>query len=279
MDYLREGIHLRGFAQIDPLVAYKNEAFDAVQRPDEHHLVGLRADDLQRRGRGRGRERRRRHGAVRDSAAAAARPRGGRVSYSGGVGAPQPSALAPRPRRGAAWRPTATPRPSRGGEALPVVEQRRVDEQRADRAQRPVLVRLGQEVQEVPRRGLTGAGRTLSAAPVGHDRSRAPRGRVAVARTITAGCVAGRRRMASPPALLPIGSARASARRVAARWPSCSRAGACWCRVAGDRRARPQKAGGPSPPGGVARGRAAPAPRRAPPAARAAGRASRHARP
>ena len=25
MDYLREGIHLRGFAQIDPLVAYKNE--------------------------------------------------------------------------------------------------------------------------------------------------------------------------------------------------------------------------------------------------------------
>ena len=38
MDYLREGIHLRGFAQIDPLVAYKNEAFDAVPRPDEQHL-------------------------------------------------------------------------------------------------------------------------------------------------------------------------------------------------------------------------------------------------
>ncbi len=28
MDYLREGIHLRGFAQLDPLVAYKNEAFE-----------------------------------------------------------------------------------------------------------------------------------------------------------------------------------------------------------------------------------------------------------
>ena len=28
MDYLREGIHLRGFAQIDPLVAYKNEGFN-----------------------------------------------------------------------------------------------------------------------------------------------------------------------------------------------------------------------------------------------------------
>ena len=29
MDYLREGIHLRGFAQIEPLVAYKNEAFSS----------------------------------------------------------------------------------------------------------------------------------------------------------------------------------------------------------------------------------------------------------
>jgi preprotein translocase subunit SecA len=28
MDYLREGIHLRGFAQIEPLVAYKNEAYE-----------------------------------------------------------------------------------------------------------------------------------------------------------------------------------------------------------------------------------------------------------
>ncbi len=28
MEYLREGIHLRGFAQIEPIVAYKNEAFD-----------------------------------------------------------------------------------------------------------------------------------------------------------------------------------------------------------------------------------------------------------
>ena len=31
MDYLREGIYLRGHAQIDPLVAYKNEAFDLFQ--------------------------------------------------------------------------------------------------------------------------------------------------------------------------------------------------------------------------------------------------------
>ncbi len=31
MDYLREGIHLRGFAQIDPLIAYKNEGFGLFQ--------------------------------------------------------------------------------------------------------------------------------------------------------------------------------------------------------------------------------------------------------
>ncbi|MGI9019429.1 MAG: preprotein translocase subunit SecA [Solirubrobacterales bacterium] len=31
MDYMREGIHLRGFAQIDPLVAYKNEGYSMFQ--------------------------------------------------------------------------------------------------------------------------------------------------------------------------------------------------------------------------------------------------------
>src|SRR4051812_4958138 len=31
MDYMREGIHLRGFAQIDPLVAYKNEGFQMFE--------------------------------------------------------------------------------------------------------------------------------------------------------------------------------------------------------------------------------------------------------
>ncbi|MCW2950898.1 MAG: preprotein translocase, SecA subunit [Conexibacter sp.] len=31
MDYLREGIHLRGFAQIEPLVAYRNEGFTLFQ--------------------------------------------------------------------------------------------------------------------------------------------------------------------------------------------------------------------------------------------------------
>jgi preprotein translocase subunit SecA len=31
MDYLREGIHLRGFAQVEPLIAYKNEGFALFQ--------------------------------------------------------------------------------------------------------------------------------------------------------------------------------------------------------------------------------------------------------
>ncbi|MDX8151447.1 preprotein translocase subunit SecA [Patulibacter brassicae] len=31
MDYLREGIHLRGYAQIEPIVAYKSEAYDLFQ--------------------------------------------------------------------------------------------------------------------------------------------------------------------------------------------------------------------------------------------------------
>src|SRR5262249_28870577 len=31
MEYLREGIHLRGYAQQDPLVAYKKEAFEMFQ--------------------------------------------------------------------------------------------------------------------------------------------------------------------------------------------------------------------------------------------------------
>ena len=38
MDYLREGIHLRGFAQIDPLVAYKNEGFGMFEEPLLHSV-------------------------------------------------------------------------------------------------------------------------------------------------------------------------------------------------------------------------------------------------
>ena len=67
MDYLREGIHLRGFAQIEPIVAYKNEAFTLFQDLMNTIWSDFARHDLQRRGRDRGRERRR-------PAAAAARP-------------------------------------------------------------------------------------------------------------------------------------------------------------------------------------------------------------
>ena len=69
MDYLREGIHLRGFAQIEPIIAYKNEAFTLFQ-----DLMNTIWSDFARmiynvEVQDRGRERRRRR------AAAAARRR------------------------------------------------------------------------------------------------------------------------------------------------------------------------------------------------------------
>jgi preprotein translocase subunit SecA len=95
MDYLREGIHLRGFAQIEPLVAYKNEAFELFRelmnsvwsdfaRLIFHVEVTIHDENgvpqpppAQRR----------------TSAASSSPTGGGRVSYSGG-GPAQPSALA-----------------------------------------------------------------------------------------------------------------------------------------------------------------------------------------
>jgi preprotein translocase subunit SecA len=121
MDYLREGIHLRGFAQIEPLVAYKNEAFDLfrdlmnsiwgdfarmifhveltpIEEDNEYGVAPTR------------------RAAPRTSSATG----GGRVSYSGG-GAPQ-GALA---MQAAAAAGGAT---YEEGEPMPVIEQRRVDE-------------------------------------------------------------------------------------------------------------------------------------------------------
>ena len=147
MDYLREGIHLRGFAQIDPLVAYKNEGFSMFEElmnsiweefsklifhvevdiapSDAEQAFATPADDARRRAL-LGRHRRR-----------------------------------PSPRRWPRWRRRdrrerprwrRSRRPSRRGRG-----QRRGGRDggqvraRQDRPQRPLLVRLGQEVQEVPR--------------------------------------------------------------------------------------------------------------------------------
>jgi preprotein translocase subunit SecA len=113
MDYLREGIHLRGFAQIEPIVAYKNEAFTLFQdlmntiwsdfaRMIYNVEVQIEGENghadavpLQPSGSG--------------SAAAT-------LQYTGGTMDDQPSAYGDEEYA------------EEGGEALPVVQQRRVDE-------------------------------------------------------------------------------------------------------------------------------------------------------
>jgi preprotein translocase subunit SecA len=126
MDYLREGIHLRGFAQIEPLVAYKNEAYTLFQDlmssiwsdfaqmifhvevtpigPDGQPLPPPSMQS-------------------RPSASSSSSTGGGRVTYSGGGGvAAGAGAFAEAAGGGAAAGNGGDPQ-----EPIPVVEQRRVD--------------------------------------------------------------------------------------------------------------------------------------------------------
>ncbi len=89
MDYLREGIHLRGFAQIEPIVAYKNEAFTlfedlmaSIWADFTRMIFNLEVEALEEE-----EEPEQRY----EPSGTSTRP--GRVSYSGG-GQEQPSALA-----------------------------------------------------------------------------------------------------------------------------------------------------------------------------------------
>jgi len=129
MDYLREGIHLRGFAQIEPLVAYKNEAFDLFRDlmnsiwDDFARLIfhvqvtpvpeggnGGPPPPVSRRGSG---------------ASSSATGGAGRVTYSGGGGAPQ-GAMAIAAAAGGAVPGDSGYLPEE--EAMPAaVEQRHVD--------------------------------------------------------------------------------------------------------------------------------------------------------
>jgi preprotein translocase subunit SecA len=126
MDYLREGIHLRGFAQIDPLVAYKNEAFTLFgdlmnsvwvdfTRMVFNVQVNVEGPPTP-------------NGATQAPAFAASgsSTRAGRVSYSGGSSAMGAGALAAAAAaagpNGAAYDGEGEP-----AEALPVVEQRVID--------------------------------------------------------------------------------------------------------------------------------------------------------
>ena len=122
MDYLREGIHLRGFAQIEPAGRLQERGLRAVPRPDEQRLGRLRPAHLPRRGH------------VHDEngeppppprsrpqpGVAARRRAVGRVSYSGGAMQCQ-GALAMAAAAGA--KPTRRLR--RGARAAEPVQQRR----------------------------------------------------------------------------------------------------------------------------------------------------------
>jgi preprotein translocase subunit SecA len=128
MDYLREGIHLRGFAQIDPLVAYKNEAYELFtdlmnsiwadfSRMIFHVEVEVEGTD------------------------APALPQGGggvdgprSIQYTGGVGTQQPSALQAAAAAGG-FVDAGQAIEGTGGngevdpeDATPIIQQRRVDE-------------------------------------------------------------------------------------------------------------------------------------------------------
>src|SRR5215216_2425799 len=106
MDYLREGIHLRGFAQIDPLVAYKNEGFTLFQDlmnsiwSDFARMVFNVEVEVE--------------GANGDGALPEQQRGGAAMQYSGGTAEDQPSAYGDTDQE-----------PATGST---VVEQRRVDE-------------------------------------------------------------------------------------------------------------------------------------------------------
>jgi preprotein translocase subunit SecA len=130
MEYLREGIHLRGFAQLDPLVAYKNEAFNlfgdlmnAVWTEYARMIFNVQVNVEGENGGG---------APIAPFAASGNSTRAGKVSYSGGHSAAGSGALAAAAAN--AGLATGTAQAAFGengqeGEALPVVEQRVLDDE------------------------------------------------------------------------------------------------------------------------------------------------------
>jgi preprotein translocase subunit SecA len=136
MDYLREGIHLRGFAQIDPLVAYKNEAFvlfgdlmNSVWSDYARMIFNVQVNvEGQNGGGGAGGR-----APIPPFSAAGNSTRAGRVSYSGGHSAAGAGALAAAAAAaGLGTNASAESAFAENGgemEALPVVEQRVLDDE------------------------------------------------------------------------------------------------------------------------------------------------------
>jgi preprotein translocase subunit SecA len=127
MDYLREGIHLRGFAQIDPLVAYKNEAFtlfgDLMNSVWADYARMIFNVQVNVEGENGG------SAPVPAFAASGSSTRAGRISYSGGQSAVGAGALAQAAAAAGAGGAEAYGAEGEPLEAMPVVEQRVIDEE------------------------------------------------------------------------------------------------------------------------------------------------------
>src|SRR4051795_1462597 len=126
MDYLREGIHLRGFAQIEPIVAYKNEAFELFSdlmntiwsdfaRMIFHVEVEIEGEN------GGAPEQYEPRPSI---SAGGSSTRAGQVTYTGGGTTAQPSALAQAAGEGPVG-PDGLP--AQAGARAPPVQQRRVE--------------------------------------------------------------------------------------------------------------------------------------------------------
>ena len=146
MDYMREGIHLRGMAQKDPLVEYRNEGhtmFQALTGAIREEVVTLLF-----------------HAEVTPDDGSAAQLQQQPSPNGGGNGALsyEHESLAGADAILAAGGGTATSTGGFGGGGggsvtTPVAAKPKVNYGAGEhRPQRPLLVRLGQEVQEVPRR-------------------------------------------------------------------------------------------------------------------------------
>jgi preprotein translocase subunit SecA len=134
MDYLREGIHLRGFAQIDPLVAYKNEAFNlfgdlmnSVWSDYARMIFNVQVNVEGENGGGNG------AAPIAPFKAAGSSTSAGRVSYSGGHSAAGAGALAAAAAdaglSSGAAAAQAFGENGADGELVPVVEQRVLDDE------------------------------------------------------------------------------------------------------------------------------------------------------
>jgi preprotein translocase subunit SecA len=141
MDYLRDGIHLRAMAQKDPLVEYRAEGhamFDDLRNTIREEVVLTSSTPRSSSSRSSRCSRQRRRGTGTSSTSTRRRPAPEVIAGAGGGGGVDGRR---GERRGRLGRERPSPSAADGRQRAP-----------RPRPQRPLLVRLGQEVQEVPRR-------------------------------------------------------------------------------------------------------------------------------